>query len=327
MLYTTLFALSISLQIGLPDDMHSFAPFCLAIPIVLLAYRYGWQGALIGTLLNSVVLIAARGRISQLEVTDLLLSLCAQSLTGIFLGIGIQKQRDLNELLRSELNRNQNLSTQLVKTEESVRREVARELHDEIGQNITAIRMQASIIKRVNDVSTSELCASTIEKLSLNVYDTTKGLLSRLRPKILDDLGIKDALLQLISDLECEANGLVVEINLDKPYKSDLNYTDLSDTTKVTIYRICQEALNNTVKHARASYASVNIHLDDKVTLFIRDNGIGLNTKDTFQGFGLKGMKERVQALGGTLQIHSERSEPGNQYREGTEICIVLPLI
>ncbi|MEZ9531734.1 histidine kinase, partial [Vibrio sp. 10N.286.51.F4] len=67
---------------------------------------------------------------------------------GILLGLAVQKQKDLNSKLRSELSRNQNLSRQLVTAEESVRRDIARELHDEIGQNITAIRTQASIIKR-----------------------------------------------------------------------------------------------------------------------------------------------------------------------------------
>ncbi|WED24957.1 signal transduction histidine-protein kinase/phosphatase UhpB [Vibrio sp. JC009] len=326
-LYAVLFAASIAVQIGLPSDMRSFAPFCLAIPIVLLAYRYGWQGALIGTLLNSVVLIAARGSISQLEITDLLLSLSAQSLTGIILGVGVQKQRDLNEQLRKELSRNQNLSTQLVKAEESVRREIARELHDEIGQNITAIRTQANIIKRVNNVSASEQCASTIEKLSLNVYDTTKGLLSRLRPKILDDLGIKCALKQLVSDLECEANGIEVSIHLSEDPTSGNKLADLSDTLNITIYRICQESLNNTVKYAQASNVTVNIHLSDKIRIVIADNGIGIDAKDTFQGFGLKGMKERVQALGGTLHIRSCLHNANPQHKHGTKISAELPLI
>ncbi len=141
-LYASLFMVSIAIQLGLPDEMRRFAPFCLAIPIILLAFRYGWQGALLGTLLNSVALIAARTGGSNLEITDLLLSLSAQSLTGILLGMGIQRQRELNQQLRHELVRNHSLSRQLVKAEESVRREVARELHDEIGQNITAIRTQ-----------------------------------------------------------------------------------------------------------------------------------------------------------------------------------------
>ncbi len=165
--YVLLFALNILVQLGLPDELRRFAPFCLAIPIILLAFRYGWKGALLGTLLNSIALIAARNGVSHMEITDLLLSLSAQSLTGILLGMGIQRQRELNQKLRHELARNQNLSRELIKAEESVRRDIARELHDEIGQNITAIRTQASILKRVENTPVGERCASTIENLSL----------------------------------------------------------------------------------------------------------------------------------------------------------------
>jgi len=326
-LYIILFSANILLQIGLPDDMRSFAPFCLAIPIVLLAYRYGWQGALIGTLLNSVALIATRGSSSQLEITDLLLSLSAQSLTGILLGTGIQRQRDLNHQLRKELGRNQSLSTQLIKAEESVRREIARELHDEIGQNITAIRTQASILKKVKCASASEFCASTIEKLSLNIYDTTKGLLSQLRPKILDDLGLEDALMQLVSDLKCESHNIQANISLTKVSNNNIDYNYLSDTVNVTLYRICQEALNNTIKYAQASNVDISIHLSNNVSVTIKDDGIGFATEDTFKGFGLKGMKERVQALGGTLNITSESMQSDNTRHNGTCIRARLPLI
>ena len=318
-LYATLFIISIAIQLGLPDEMRRFAPFCLAIPIILLAFRYGWQGALLGTLLNSVALIAARTGSSNLEITDLLLSLSAQSLTGILLGMGIQRQRELNQQLRHELNRNHNLSRHLVKTEESVRREVARELHDEIGQNITAIRTQATIIQRVENTQMGKSCASTIETLSLNIYDTTKGLLTQLRPKSLDDLGLEEAVHQLVREMECESQGIETRIawHHDKPQ------AELSDTMSVTLYRICQEALNNTVKYADATKVSIVFCIREEVELVVKDNGIGFKQEQTMQGFGLRGMRERVQALGGTFLLES-RTEGNGQ---GTELRVRLPAL
>jgi len=328
--YTILFVVSIAMQIGLPDELRRFAPFCLAIPIILLAFRYGWQGALLGTLLNSVALIAARSGVSDMEVTDLLLSLSAQSLTGILLGIGIQRQRDLNVQLRKELSRNQNLSRQLVKAEESVRRDIARELHDEIGQNITAIRTQASILKRVENSSMGERCANMIEGLSLNVYDTTKGLLIRLRPKTLDDLGLEEAVVQLVRDLECDANGIDTKIIWNT---TEYDATELTDATKVTLYRICQEALNNVVKYARASQLTLTFTLEESVRLSIQDNGIGFKPEDNLKGFGLRGMRERVQALGGEFKLDSvccqqltETAESGAD-SSGTRLSVVLPIL
>ncbi|MGR5061529.1 signal transduction histidine-protein kinase/phosphatase UhpB [Photobacterium sp. DNB22_13_2] len=323
--YAGLFIASIALQLGLPDEMRRFAPFCLAIPIILLAFRYGWQGALLGTLLNSVVLIAARSTGSNLEVTDLLLSLSAQSLTGILLGMGIQRQRELNQQLRLQLNRNHSLSRQLVKAEESVRRDVARELHDEIGQNITAIRTQASIIQRVETTPVGAGCAGMIENLSLNIYDTTKGLLSRLRPKSLDDMGLVDSLEQLIRDLECEAQGISASIDWHcNGYEPD----DLSDTLSVTLYRLCQESMNNVVKYAKASQLELIFVLDaESVALTVRDNGRGFSVEQVMQmsshGFGLQGMRERVEALGGSINVDSHTAG----VNKGTCIAIQLPIL
>ena len=319
-LYASLFMVSIAIQLGLPDEMRRFAPFCLAIPIILLAFRYGWQGALLGTLLNSVALIAARTGGSNLEITDLLLSLSAQSLTGILLGMGIQRQRELNQQLRHELVRNHSLSRQLVKAEESVRREVARELHDEIGQNITAIRTQASIIQRVENTPMGKTCATTIESLSLNIYDTTKGLLTQLRPKSLDDLGLEDAVHQLVRELECESHGIDTLIDW---HHNDQDLAALSDTMSVTVYRICQEALNNIVKYARASEVSIRIDIREEVELIVRDNGIGFKPELTLNGFGLRGMRERVQALGGTFTLNSQTTGEA----QGTELRVTLPVL
>ncbi|KLV04811.1 histidine kinase [Photobacterium aquae] len=322
--YAVLFVVSIILQLGLPEEMRRFAPFCLAIPIILLAFRYGWQGALLGTLLNSVVLIAARGSSSDLAITDLMLSLTAQSLTGILLGMGIQRQRELNQKLRQQLTRNHSLSQQLVRAEESVRRDIARELHDEIGQNITAIRTQASIIKRVDSAPVANNCAAMIETLSLNIYDTTKGLLTQLRPKSLDDMGLKAAIEQLLRDFECEAQGIEVDLH----WEGEMEPEALEDTLSVTLYRLCQETINNAIKYAQASRLNVLFVIDKEwVSLEISDNGRGFSTDLVMQknskGFGLTGMRERVEALGGVFGIRSYTQGE----RRGTHLTIRLPII
>ncbi|MCG6211646.1 signal transduction histidine-protein kinase/phosphatase UhpB [Vibrio furnissii] len=316
LLYSSLFIASILLQTSLPDELRRFAPFCLAIPIILLAFRYGWQGALLATLLNSVALIAARSGVSNLEITDLLLSLTAQSLTGILLGMAVQRQKDLNLKLRSELTRNQNLARQLITAEESVRKEIARELHDEIGQNITAIRTQASIIKRSEPEAISFHCADTIENLSLNVYDTTKSLLTKLRPKTLDDLNLTDAVEQLVREMEFDVQG--VDIRFD--WQGDIH--TLSDTLNVTLFRLCQESLNNACKYAHATRIQIRLEVHEHVKLTIADNGIGFKLEECMKGMGLRGMKERVQALGGQFQLQSIHE----QYR-GTRIDIQLPVL
>ncbi|KAB2439282.1 two-component system sensor histidine kinase UhpB, partial [Enterobacter hormaechei] len=161
-------------------------PFCLALPIIALAWHYGWQGALIATLMNAIALIASQTWHDH--PVDLLLSLLAQSLTGLLLGAGIQRLRELNQSLQAELARNRRLAERLLETEESVRQEVARELHDDIGQTITAIRTQAGIVQRLAAENAGvKQGGAHIEQLSLGVYDSVRRLLGRLRPRQLDD--------------------------------------------------------------------------------------------------------------------------------------------
>ncbi|MDW2115624.1 signal transduction histidine-protein kinase/phosphatase UhpB [Vibrio sp. 1731] len=316
-LYALLLIGSILVQTSLPEELKRFAPFCMAIPIIVLALRYGWQGALLATMLNSIALIAARSGVSNLEITDLLLSLSAQTITGIMLGLGVQKQKDLNHKLRGELARNQNLSRQLIKAEESVRRDIARELHDEIGQNITAIRTQANIIKRVNNAETSVGCADMIEGLSLNVYDTTKRLLSKLRPKMLDDLDLKESVEQLTREMEFANHGTTVQLN----WQGD--YTNLSDTLKVTLFRLCQESLNNAAKYAGAQLINIELTIGETaVSLMIHDDGVGFKVQDSMKGMGVRGMQERVHALGGKMVIYSTSDQ-----MIGTQISITLPKV
>lgn len=108
---------------------------------------------------------------------DLLLSLLAQSLTGLLLGAGIQRLRELNQSLQNELARNHRLAERLLETEESVRRDVARELHDDIGQTITAIRTRAGIVQRLAPENAGvKQSGAHIEQLSLGVYDSVRHI-------------------------------------------------------------------------------------------------------------------------------------------------------
>lgn len=319
--YICLFLLNIFIQVYTPEEFHRFALFFLAIPIIVLAYSYGWQGALLGTLLNSIALIASIGNFSSGELTDLFLSISAQTLTGIFLGLAIQRQRDLNQSLTLELNRNRDLTRKLINTEESIRQAISRELHDEIGQNITAIRTQASIMKRLDPSPKIEQVSSTIEQLSLNIYDTTKGLLNRIRPKMLDDVDLQQAIQNLFLEQDLQSHGISAALFWEN--KADM---PLDHIQEITLYRLCQEGLNNIVKYARASRVEIFVSINKAIRLRIEDNGDGFDPQRVKYGFGLKGMRERVDILCGTFQLIShQRTQAGAPH--GTVINITLPRI
>ncbi|OOF57979.1 signal transduction histidine-protein kinase/phosphatase UhpB [Rodentibacter genomosp. 2] len=321
LIYILLFLLNIFIQIYTPEEFHRFTLFFLAVPIILLAYSYGWQGALLGTLLNSIALTATMGNFSSGALTDLLLSLSAQTITGIFLGLAIQRQRDLNQSLSTELNRNRHLTRKLINTEEAIRQDISRELHDEIGQNITAIRMQASIIKRLEHSPKIAQVVGMIEQLSLNIYDTTKGLLNRIRPKMLDDVSLQQAIQNLFLELDLKTHGISTALSWENKDNVKLEHIQ-----EITLYRLCQEGLNNIVKHSAATTLSLSIIIRKDIQLIIQDNGKGFDPTKVKQGFGLKGMQERVDILCGTFQLISceQRISPK---QHGTTIKITLPRI
>ncbi|MDF7679581.1 signal transduction histidine-protein kinase/phosphatase UhpB [Enterobacteriaceae bacterium ESL0689] len=308
--YLLLFIISLWLQLGLPNELSRFTPFCLALPIIALAWHYGWQGALIAALMNTIALIASQTW--QDNPVDLLLSLLAQSLTGLLLGTGIQRLRELNQSLQSELARNRRLAERLLETEENVRQDVARELHDDIGQAITAIRTQAGIVQRLAPENRGvKQSAELIEQLSLGVYDSVRRLLGRLRPRQLDDLTLEQAVRSLMREMELEDRGMVSHLDWQ------IDESALSENQRVTLFRICQEGLNNIVKHASANEVMLRgWQQDQRLMLLLEDDGCGLPSGTGQQGFGLIGMRERVTALGGTLTISCTH---------GTRVCVSLP--
>lgn len=308
--YLLLFVLSLWLQLGLPDSLVRFTPFCLAIPIMAMAWRYGWQGALLATLMNTVALMASQAW--HEHPLDLLLSLLAQSLTGLLLGAGIQRQRELNQALTRQLAHNRQLTERLLETEECIRKEVARELHDDIGQTITAIRTQAGIVRRLApDNRGVGQSSALIDTLSLGIYDAVRGLLGRLRPRQLDDMSLEQAVRGLLRELELERRGIVTRLEWQ------LTDDALSDAQRVTLFRVCQEGLNNVVKHANANRVHIRAcQQGGQLLLQLEDDGCGLPEHRTPQGYGLLGIRERVQALGGTLQLSC---------LHGTELTLTLP--
>ncbi|OBW91207.1 signal transduction histidine-protein kinase/phosphatase UhpB [Gallibacterium salpingitidis] len=322
LIYIILFLLNILIQTALPETFNRFALFYLSIPIILLAFQYGWQGALLGTLLNSIALIGTAHSFSNSEITDLLLTLSAQTITGIFLGLAIQHQRDLNHSLSLELAKNKYLTRQLINAEEAIRKDISRELHDEIGQNITAIRTQANILKRIDDRVQQLRVANIVEQLSLNIYDTMKGLLNRIRPRLLDDLDLQQALQNLIIELDFASHRIEVDFQWQKT-----DHIALDHVLEITIYRLCQESLTNIVKYAQASKVSMTVIIGDKILLTIADNGIGFDrNKIADSGFGIRGMQERVSMLGGEFSLHSKTLVQTPQ-QHGTTIQITLPRV
>lgn len=225
---------------------------------------------------------------------------------GQMIGVAIQKAR-LFEQVRTGQEKMRTLSRKLMKVQESERRHLARELHDEFGQALTALKINIQTILQKETISKQQLQDSiTIIERTLNGM---RQLSLDLRPSLLDDLGLKAALRWYV-DYHAGLAGLEADFITNLPEER------LQPDLETTCYRITQEAFTNVVKHSRATRIEVELlQQDDEVILAIRDNGLGFNVSARDTNFnrnktmGLLGMQERVELLGGTIEI---TSSPGN---------------
>lgn len=217
------------------------------------------------------------------------------------------------------LNENTRLVRELISLQERERAMLARELHDELAQHLTAIRAFAGAIRLAgeHDVERAKSAAQSIEDSARNIYLVSHRLMEGLHPNILDSAGIIDALGVLLDDWGSKHPAIEWRASLSRALVCD------SLHLRVAIYRLVQECLSNVARHARASRLRIVLAnfpglAGTMLRLVIRDDGIGMNTDATHSGFGLLGMRERVLSLGGSFRI---ASWPDG----GTRIRVVLP--
>lgn len=205
------------------------------------------------------------------------------------------------------------LSARLVSAQEEERRSISRELHDEVGQSLTALAMEAGAAASLA-AEGPELRQrlQSIKSLAETSMNTVRNLALLLRPSMLDDLGLVPALRWQAREV-AKRTGMKVRVMTE-----DLA-GELPDEHSTCIYRVVQEALNNAVRHAHARTVRIQVSggLAD-VQLAIEDDGDGFDTRHA-RGLGLEGMAERVRNSGGQFQIESA---PGR----GTTLSVMLPL-
>ena len=208
--------------------------------------------------------------------------------------------------------------TALIQTRiEQVRGDIARELHDELGQQVTAIKSVGLAIERQTQVQQPGVAQSArlVVDCADQIYDGMHTLIARLRPLALDQFGLKDAVLDLLD--ECRARHPDVSLSLS--VQGDLD--GLNEQLRTATYRIVQEALTNALRHAQASQIQVSLQQQaQRLSIEVVDDGEGLSGEVSPNGhFGVIGMRERAQALAGSFQIQ-------NTQPTGVRVTAVLPL-
>jgi len=204
------------------------------------------------------------------------------------------------EKTKTLLDENRLLIQKSLEVQEQERKHLARELHDELGQCITAIQADAKSIKDLSPQCDKRVITSAdaILNVSAHIYDVVHSMMHQLRPSVMDDLGLVEALKDEIKAW----NKRQPKTDCIHHFKGDLS--DLGERTNITIYRIIQECLTNITKHADAEHVNIKINNDaKKIHLTISDDGKGMDANSTVKqlGLGLIGIRERVQALNGVF--------------------------
>jgi PAS domain S-box-containing protein len=210
------------------------------------------------------------------------------------------------------------LSKRLIDVQESERRKLARELHDEVGQILTAIKINLQTAKKVTEGNAAPHLDESIELVD-EVLNQVRNLSLDLRPSMLDDLGLIPAMRWYV-DKQARRSGLQAHIS------TDLTDQRFPPEIEITCYRILQEAVNNVLKHSAAEKLKIDIWNDEhELHLRIADDGKGFNVYTALrkalngESTGILGMQERVELVGGKLRINSISGE-------GTDIHAIFPI-
>jgi two-component system, NarL family, sensor histidine kinase UhpB len=186
--------------------------------------------------------------------------------------------------------------------QEGERRRIARELHDEIGQALTAVVLQLDRARRGATRTVDDEVGEARETVRASLEEV-RGIARRLRPEALDDLGLVSALAALTNDFSRRAG-----VHVERAIAPDIPALDPEE--ELVIYRVAQEALTNVVRHAAASRARLVLGVHDgHVVLEVNDAGAGFDLAGALEGSGLLGMRERALLIGAELELRSAVGE------------------
>ena len=302
----------------LPPPLPQFARVLSLAPVLFFAFSHGWRGACLTLILSSldIALAGLFGTGSEVNATSQLF-LAVTGTGALMLGTASDALRHSGQQVAEQNHRlaaaNQQLD-QLARelrhaargnlhSEERQRRYLAAELHDELGQNLTAIQTHVQLARfRLQQAGLQDI-GTAIHGILSQMRKSLHHVLNNLHPAVLDEFGLYRAL----------ADGPIRELlqAAHVAYLPELRGDPdaLDDEARVAFYRIAQESATNTVKHARASVFRLTLRVRRHgpaivAILDIRDNGIGLPAEGSRQGRGLQGMHDRVTAIGGRFRIY-----------------------
>ncbi|MFL5773656.1 MAG: PAS domain-containing protein, partial [Flavisolibacter sp.] len=224
-----------------------------------------------------------------------------------------RKKMEEDQMIK-QMQHQRQLTQASIDAQEKERKEIGKELHDNIGQQLTTIKLFLDIAKSTADDSTNEMVSMALKGIS-DVINDIRDMSRSLVPSTLKDLGLVESIDELV-----ESFTITQMINISFLH-SGFNEKLLHDNQKLALFRIIQEQLNNIVKHAMAQRAEIRLgNHDQLVTLEISDDGSGFDVEKTRKGLGFMNIRNRAELLDGLSEIISS---PG----KGCVLKVVLPVI
>ncbi|UXY17858.1 sensor histidine kinase [Streptomyces cynarae] len=310
-LFWRIFALN-AVVLGTATALLLWAPVTVSVPVLLTEAIILVGGLAVMLVANAALLrfgLAPLDRLTKLMATvDLLRP--GQRLPASGGGEVAEVIRTFNAMLERLEQERATSSARALLAQEAERRRIAQELHDEVGQSMTATLLG---LKRAADHAPAPLREELheVQEITRESLDEVRRLVRRLRPGVLDDLGLVSALTSLTEDFAAHT-GLQVTRRFDSELPA------LAPETELVLYRVAQESLTNAARHADAERLTVALrHTDDSVVLEVTDDGCGIGAPR--EGAGIRGMRERALLIGATLDITSAP-------RAGTRVKLTAPL-
>jgi two-component system, NarL family, sensor histidine kinase UhpB len=220
-------------------------------------------------------------------------------------GRELQQRKLVEARLEAALSDNRRLSQQYVRAQEAERKSLARELHDELGQYLNVIKLDAVGIRdgRLGPQALPEHAEAIVTNCD-HIHSSLAGLIRQLRPVGLDDLGLEAALEHCVDTWRPRLPAVELTLSVLGELR------DLDEAATLTVYRVVQESLNNIAKHAAAKQVRLTVtrrraNGSDEVVVTVADDGVGMDSQAQTRGLGLIGMRERLAALSGELEVNS----------------------
>ena len=265
----------------------------------------------------------SRQLLNRLLVMSALLLLPVAVLTR-FWSVATERRQIQNTKISESERRLRELSARLVRIQEEERRAISREIHDQLGQQVTAINLDLKLLQRENiETRKQDQLRRAIDE-SEQLLQTLHDFARRVRPVVLDDLGLNEAVESYLWEFQQRSN-------IASTFSSQVDHSEMPPIVATHVYRLIQESLSNVLKHANATQVDVSIDksvLQDSSVwnISVSDNGVG-NLKSNDQNssrLGILGMQERVELLGGALTI--DYSEQGTTVKATVPVTDVAPM-